>query len=505
MKNIFKVFSIIFILSVSVKILDVFKNLFIASHLGVSSNSDVYLALISLPDSLIIFLGIDTIRGVTNSEYSSLRTAISQLSESFQNLVKLLFIVGMFILIPIMIFKQTILSILFVGFSQDKILLAANVASIILPIFVIKIFIGFLTTVNNSLQRFYYPVIISSILPIVVILFLYLGRKSEFILETISYGNLIGNLIYLFLLVVFTSLLFKSFKFSFPKFDRITKKILKGSLTTLILVIINQLYFFSKNYFISYFPDGSLSAVNYASSITGLIGNLLFLSIFTVILTNLSSLYEEKQFDEAGRLFWNLILYLSYVVIPIVLIFLLCDSEILSMVYNRGNFDLNAIEKVNGPFNWESLSIYTFVLYIIPTALYLAFKKYKALTFIGSCVYLFGILLNYFFSNWFGYTGVPIAGFLISLIYGFLLIYFARKFWSNHWKRIKELAFLIASGLTTYFVSDIVINYLIIFKNFDSQILILFFKASIVSLFFMLLTYVLGVNYIKNILKFRYA
>ncbi|MBK8983382.1 MAG: hypothetical protein IPM38_13935 [Ignavibacteria bacterium] len=68
-----RVFSRLFIIVIFIKIFDVFKNLVIASVLGVSSSADIYTALISIPDSLIVLIGLDTIKGVVNSEYASLQ------------------------------------------------------------------------------------------------------------------------------------------------------------------------------------------------------------------------------------------------------------------------------------------------------------------------------------------------------------------------------------------------------------------------------------------------
>ncbi|MCI0448510.1 MAG: hypothetical protein L0Y79_01840, partial [Chlorobi bacterium] len=53
LKDIYKVFSGVFLITILLKLLDIGKNLLIASKLGVSSHSDIYLSIISIPESLV--------------------------------------------------------------------------------------------------------------------------------------------------------------------------------------------------------------------------------------------------------------------------------------------------------------------------------------------------------------------------------------------------------------------------------------------------------------------
>ena len=72
-KYLLKTFSLLFIITLVIRFIDVVKNLYVASKIGVSDVSDIYLALIVIPDSLIVLIGFDTIRGVINSEFSGIK------------------------------------------------------------------------------------------------------------------------------------------------------------------------------------------------------------------------------------------------------------------------------------------------------------------------------------------------------------------------------------------------------------------------------------------------
>ncbi|MBK9334795.1 MAG: hypothetical protein IPM96_20950 [Ignavibacteria bacterium] len=131
-----RVFSRLFIIVIFIKIFDVFKNLVIASVLGVSSSADIYTALISIPDSLIVLIGLDTIKGVVNSEYASLQKEDEKnlIWNSFNNLFNILFYAGVIVVSVILIFNSAVIKILLPGFEGDKFLKAIEISYIIFPI-----------------------------------------------------------------------------------------------------------------------------------------------------------------------------------------------------------------------------------------------------------------------------------------------------------------------------------------------------------------------------------
>ena len=156
-----RIFSKLFLIVLFIKVFDVFKNLVIASILGVSSNADIYTALISIPDSLIVILGLDTIRGVVNSEYAHFNTIgkKEEMWESFNNLFNILFLISIVVVSAIILFNNSIIGILLPGFEGLKKEKAVEISYIIFPILFLKVFIGYFHSVYNAVKNFYFPVI----------------------------------------------------------------------------------------------------------------------------------------------------------------------------------------------------------------------------------------------------------------------------------------------------------------------------------------------------------
>lgn len=501
MNDIYKIFSRIFIITIIIKVLDIFKNLIIASKFGVSSSADIYMAVVSIPDSMLILLGLDTIRGVINSEYSALFSKGKEniIFISYKNIFNLLLIIAVFLLIASYIFRENIISALLPGFSGERYYKAISISLIIFPIVFFKLFLGFFQSIYNAFRKFYSPIVLPIIGTIIVFIAIYIPYYKSDLIYNLSFANLIGN--FIIVLIMFYGVLKIGGRPNLKYFeiDELTKKIIKNCLSLFILVLCNQLFLVSRNFFASYFGDGAISSLNYASYIPLTISTLSFTIIFSVLLSNLSSSFASKRRSIARKLFVNTFLGLFFIFIPVCIFLIIFKYEVLKLVFLRGNFDLEGLNKVINPFIWETLSLLTFVIYIIPTALYLAKKEYFLMTKIGSLVYLLGILLNFILVRYIDYYGVSISHFFITTLYGYLLLLYSRRFLGRYGIYVRHFLLLIVSGIITsipfYFLKELFSN---IFKveNIIINISSLVISSILLFILYLLITSIFNVNYL---------
>ncbi|MDQ3021776.1 MAG: hypothetical protein M3R36_14575 [Bacteroidota bacterium] len=506
MKEISKIFSRLFIIVLCIKAFDVFKNLVIASILGVSDNADIYTSLISIPDSLIVLLGLDTIRGVVNSEYAHFYTKgeLRNMWDSFNNLFNFLFWISIVIVTLVIIFNFQIIGLLLPGFTGDKKLKAIEISYIIFPILFFKVFTGYFHSVYNSVKSFYFPVVSPLIISILLLISVLIPYYHGEVIFNISFANLLGNIILFILMLIGLKRIGAMIKLKKPILDPISRKVIKGSSSILILVICNQLYLFSRNFFASYFGEGAVSALHYSGTITSVIISMIFATFFTVLISNLSSFFSEDQIEKARSLYLQTISTLMFVIVPSVAFFVVYGKEILTLVFLRGNFSEAGIEMTSKPFFWDALSLISFIMYIIPTALYLAKKEYKSLAMTGSMVYLFGIGLNFLLSNYFGFYGISMATFITTGIYGILLIVFSQKIVGKLGKYFSTLTLIIICGIVssvilavfkTIFFSKFINN------DFPGLLLIIFANLLILTAVYLVSTSLLRVNFTKDLIK----
>jgi putative peptidoglycan lipid II flippase len=480
---------------------DVLKNLFVASKIGVSDLSDVYLSLIIIPDSLMVLIGFDTIKGVVNSEFSSLdiKKDINKIHDSFKTIFTYIFITSTVVVAIMLLFRVEIISNLLPGFDAEKRNLAVDLSLFVFPVFLCKALIALFHSHLNSLKKYYYPVIPQIMVTLCILFFVMMPYFKNIIIYNLGIGLLVGNLFYTFILFI---PIVKEMKFNLINFkiNELSRKIFLSCISLLFFVVINQTYLFSRNFIVSYFPDGSLAALNYASSITTFISALSFSSIFGVLLSNLADNLsvnaDKKTIEESSKSFYNTMLSLFYIYIPIVISFVLFHNDILSLLYLRGKFDAEGIKLTSLPFIWESFALLPFVFYIVPTALFLATKQYKKLTIIGVSVYLLGIILNISFSYIFGYYGISISSFVTSLIYAIFLMKGSQVLLRKPHFFTKDFLLISLSGIITFLFSYLAGYFLSIelSDDFVKLVLILIAKVTFVFIVFIFISHTLKVN-----------
>lgn len=501
-----KIFSKLFLIVLVIKVFDVFKNLVIASILGVSSNADIYTALISIPDSLIVILGLDTIRGVVNSEYAHFNTIgrKQEMWNSFNNLFNILFLIAIVVVSAVILFNNSLIGILLPGFEGLKKEKAVEISYIIFPILFLKIFIGYFHSVYNAVKNFYFPVIAPVVIGIALLISVLLPYYNNDVIFNLSFANLAGNIILAILMTGGLIKLGATLRIQKISLDDVTLKVIKGSLSILILVICNQLYLFSKNYFASFYGEGAISSLHYSGTITSVIISIVFATFFTVLISNLSSLFSNDQIQEARKLFLNTLTSLVFIVIPIIILFIVYDREILSLVYLRGNFTQFGIDMTLKPFIWDALSLLTFILYIIPTSLYLAKKEYLLLTKVGSIIYLLGILLNYLLTNYFGYYAISMSAFFTTGLYGITLLIFSKRLVGSAGEYFSRIALIIVSGVMTFAIVVILKSKLIqqfISYDFEELLLVIIINSLLIFGIFFAITHLFKVNFASQLLK----
>lgn len=506
MRSLVKLFSGLLIFSLVIKVFDVIKNLLIASKLGVSSDADIYLALISIPDSILIFVGLDTLRGVINSEYSSLfyKDQKNKIAFSFNSILNIVFVIVFFLLLIMLLFRESVISILLPGFSGEKMEVAVFVALFVFPVIMFRSYISLFQSFFYAFEKPFYSVVGPILITASVIFSLFLPYYEDKLLYNISIGFLLGNfllvVIYFFFYLKFGGK-FKLFQF---KIDETSKIIFKSSFSILALVIFNQLFLLSKNFFASFYGEGAISSLNYSSSITSLIPGLIFTSIFSVLLAKLVGIFTTGTRAAAKKLFLGSMLGLVYFILPIIILFCVFGYEILSLIYLRGEFSVEAIQSTFKPFIWDSLAMFSFIMFIIPTAFYLAKKEYLLLTKIGITFFILGVILNYALSHFFGFWGIAVSNFIVTLLYGAFLLKFTRKFIGKLNIFFINILKLVGCSIVIFILSSILKYNFFSDTNGLAQLLFtIALNAVIIFGLYFVITYFFNVNYLNKISIFK--
>lgn len=184
----------------------------------------------------------------------------------------------------------------------------------------------------------------------------------------------------------------------------------------------------------SLLPEGSLSALSYASSLNALVISVFVTSLSTVIYPSLTSIAAKADMERYRNVLQQGLLGLTLILIPISCITLLAADDVVNIVYARGSFDQTAVA-------------YTTVVLVCyaPQFLFVGIREVLSRGFfalqdtktpsVNSAVGVgCNIVFSLIFVRWLGLQGIAMGTSLSALVSAVLLLHRARA-------RLPEMGF----------------------------------------------------------------
>ncbi|WP_022670507.1 murein biosynthesis integral membrane protein MurJ [Hippea alviniae] len=334
-----------------------------------------------------------------------------QFTKSFLGLTLIFLLVSNTLLF---IFPDFFIIILAPGFSANLKSLSYEYIRIftIFSVFsgVVNMFVSFLRAermfLQSSLPFFAFNIFA---IPILVILFSTEGAKSypvafsvaSFFVLLISYflgRNVWGLIPFSFNFGLKT---FKAFVVSVPLF-----------ISDLIGVVNNMV----DKAFASFLPFGNVSALSYSFNLISVVSALATQGIVYSSFTYISEkivVFESKRLESQIS---EIIKFIIKVMLPVIALFIVASSDIVSIIYQHGRFTAESTNKTS-----MALMGYSFMLITIPfnkilSNLYISKKNTITITIMSLPFVLLNAFLDWFFVKLFGVFGLS----LVSSIAGFL-------------------------------------------------------------------------------------
>lgn len=345
-------FSITFLLVIG-KIIGFLREMLLASYYGTSNIYDAYLMSISIltlftswlssivETSTPIYIEKKQLKSMdeANSYYNILILCISCLGITFSLLV--------------LFFSNIFVNVVALGFSATQKTLTAKYLQIISPVIFFESSRLFLVNYNVMNQK----VLKNNLFDIVV--------NFIFVLSIIICGNIDKNLlIFSYFIIKFIEFLLYSLNFKFHRFFKQNindvKKTILFALPLFFSSAFSDINIFFDKIISSTLPNGSLSSLNYASSLRVFVDTLISFAIITTIYPKLS----ENVLHTDKSLFKNTvskgIIQILLLSLPVSLGGFLLSNEIVSIVFKRGAFDLESVRMTSIAFQMYMIGLFAF-------------------------------------------------------------------------------------------------------------------------------------------------
>lgn len=506
--NILKAAWLIALVTIASKFIGFARDMVVANYYGATMVSDAYFYALQIPSLAIIILG-----GVGGPFHSATVTVFSKLlgndlcvSEKINKLYNsfLTITFSIFFLLSLIgfFYADKIMQLIISAGSLELINLATEHFKIMSPIILIGGIIGILYGLLICHKKYLLPNFSPMILSLVVILTL-IFSDNDTNGKTLAIATTVGA--FCQLLIQVPKLREIGYRLK-PNFDIINNKDFKHILELLFPAILSstvgQISVYVDMFFASALKEGAWTAVIFANRIFQFPIGILVTAFLVPLFPIFSRLAFEKKNDDIKLYFNKGVGTLFFVTIPLIIIILTVSQDAISLVFERGAFNSNAVLMVSEALCFLSLSMLSYVFRDSITRVYYAFDDAKTPFFVATSSILLKVALNYLLILKFnmGIAGITLATSLITLFNAILLgIFVSKKIKLNYKELFNNLSKMLIAGLITMITS------VVISKMFDTTIILPKYIFEIGKIFAVSLASFIVYVVINLLLKMDYA
>ncbi|MEG0775047.1 murein biosynthesis integral membrane protein MurJ [Clostridium sp.] len=464
---------------------------------GASNTTDVYLISLTIPLVIFSFIGTSISTAYIPMFSKILNKYGEQVGNKYtNNLVNILIMLSTFIIVIVFFFTKQIVIIFASGFSRETLPLAVSFTRIsVLGIFftaIISVFNGFLQTKGDYLT----PVLVGLPMNILIIFSIFLSKYIS--IYILSIGSVIATASQLLIILPAMRKKGYTYKCIIDIGDKHIKEMLYTIWPVIIGVSINQINLIIDRTIATRIIPGGLSALNYASRLTGFIQSLFVLSITTVMYPIISRLFDKSDINGFKGKITEAIGQINLLIIPITVGGIVFAEPIIRFLFARGAFDRNSIIMTTQALMFYFIGIIGVGLRDVFARAFYSMQDTKTPMKNASIALILNIVLNVLLSKVMGISGVALAN-SISAIFCTLLLGVSLR------KRIGSIGGVnifisffkvVCASFVMAFISKIFYNILIKFQNNTIALMI---SIGIGIIIYSLLVYIMKVEEVKTI------
>ena len=169
-------------------------------------------------------------------------------------------------------------------------------------------------------------------------------------------------------------------------------------------------------------PDGSLSALSYASSLDALVISIFVTSLSTVLYPMLTSMAASSDCMEYKKTLLQSLSGLTLILFPISSITLLAADDVVNIVYARGSFDQTAVTYTSIVLACYAPQVLFVGIREVLTRGFFALQDTKTPSINSAVGVGCNIVFSLFFVRWLGLRGIALGTTISSLVSALLLL-----------------------------------------------------------------------------------
>ena len=302
-----------------------------------------------------------------------------------------------------------------------------NLLLLALPLFALQVLNNYYVAILSSYKFFTIPQITKIINSTAALLFLVIFHKTLGV-KSILLGLLLG---YVINQVQLNIMLKKNvgWKF-FTRLYKIKKNIWANTIYSQLGTYAKAFTSFFGPYLLSGLNAGIISSLNYGQRTANVFNDTVTQQFSPVVGIKLNELQAKNEEGSINNIFIRTTKTLIFLLIPISAILFLFDTEIITILYKRGEFQTDSINNTGAFFQIFGLIIPLFAINNIVSRLFLSGQKVKVYFWYQIVKNGVNIVLIYVGVKLFGGIGFPLAILVLDFLNVFACHYMVKRYFN---------------------------------------------------------------------------
>lgn len=342
------------------------------------------------------------------------------------NMINIITVSSIILVIITWFFSPLIISLTAKGFYGDQFDLAVRLTRLGLPMILFSGVIGSLTAFLQSEQMHLSSAAIGFPFNFVYIFFL-VFLSSQFGIKGLMVTAVLATMSKILVQIPEARKAGYRYNFIFDIKDEYIKKVLYLSVPVLIGVGVNDLNIIVDRTLASSLVSGSISALNYANKLNGLILGVFVSAITTVIFPLLAKESNSDNISGMKKIMSYGINLILLITIPATVGLVILATPIVEIAFQRGAFDAAATFMTSQALIFYSIGLVAMALNLLLTRVYYSLQDTKTPMVNGAISVVINIVLNLILVKFMAHSGLALATSIANTIATLLLLYGLKK------------------------------------------------------------------------------
>ncbi len=497
--NITKTFSIVFIITLIVKTLGLLRDIIFANYYGTGYVATAFFTSTRIPTQLVDIILSSAIVSIFVPVFNEIlqKSNKEKANDFANNFINIISVLSAIIAIFGIIFAPQIVKLLAGGFDDKTYELTVNLIRITFPMIIFTSiafsFVGFL----QSYGEFNIPSMISGISNLIIILFLIFFREN-FGIQGVAFCMVFAWLWQVLIQLPFAKKYGYKFKPSFKIKDENIKRVFMLAIPVIISTAVLPINNLVSTRIASGISESAISILEYAYKLYLVISGVFTYAIGNIIFPELSRNNADNSKEKVINLIHKAIKILSFLLIPLTVGIMIYRTDIIKIIYERGEFTRESTLMTSSTLLFYSIGILGSGFVEIMNKSFYAKQDTKSPLKVGIIVIILNIALSIIFGKVMSYNGLALATSLSTIINAVILIIMANKKEEGIINKdviksiFKMLLCSIIMGVVVFYTNKILLKSLN--EGFLNDVIRIMIGAILGIMVYMVLTIKLGVN-----------